>query len=150
MARSKGKSAEVDAIETEEEELKQKTRSKSKAATNSKITKKNSKSKKDETQSDEESEIESAAPTKRKLKNKVPEENPVTENKSKKVKSKIECVAIECKVSNEKHPNYALNNMIDKVCIEDIIGFNKTLFREQVQLYLISVFYKSYSKFIIF
>lgn len=66
----------------------------------------------------------------------IEQEPKMSTQKNKKQKTEndnlVECMVIKYVVENDKHPNFFLNHAIDKVVIEEILGFNKTINKEQV------------------
>ena len=70
-------------------------------------------------------------PTKR-LKADQADDNKVDSGTDKKSSQKVECVAIRYMISDPDHPFQFLKNKLDRTPINDIIGINETVFKQDV------------------
>ena len=62
-----------------------------------------------------------------------------TPKRARNAPQKIECIAIKYDIPDTNHPNHFLHNKIDRIPIDDIIGFNKTTFKQVVSLILLKL-----------
>lgn len=79
-----------------------------------------------------ESEVEIEVEEAEAKKTKKSKENVSNTKKAKTAAQKIECISIKFDIPDTNHPNHHFHNKIDRIAINEIIGFNQSISKEDV------------------